>query len=142
MSAASAHSCVTIPIALLLAPSPRVALADTIVLKSGRKYEGRVVDQGDRYLLIQPDGRKLPFPKRIVKEVITPETVRKKYSAEYESRRAKASTPQEKWELAKLCEKWGSAKDNYPTQRCAGGWRACTGSSTCCRRNAQRRAGC
>ena len=47
-----------------------LVLGDTIVMESGAKFEGRVEDQGDIYILHIPDGGHMTFPKAVVKEVI------------------------------------------------------------------------
>jgi len=55
--------------------------ADTLVTKDGKQWQGRIVDEGESYTLIQPDGSKLSFPKDVVQEVISPEIKRPEYEA-------------------------------------------------------------
>lgn len=46
------------------------APADVLVTKDGSRFQGKVIEQGDSYLLVKPDGRKMTFPKEKVEEVI------------------------------------------------------------------------
>jgi len=44
--------------------------ADTIVMPSGTRFEGRVEEAGDKYILHTPTGGRMTFPKAAVKEVV------------------------------------------------------------------------
>lgn len=58
-------------VGLLLGASSSGPLgADVLVLKSGRRYEGKVVEQGDTYVLTKPGGGRMALPKSIVAKVI------------------------------------------------------------------------
>jgi hypothetical protein len=46
------------------------ALADTIYLKNGQKFEGKVIVKGDQIILISETGSRLPFPKDRVDRVV------------------------------------------------------------------------
>jgi len=56
--------------AFLAAVAPAGARADSLITLSGSRYEGEVADQGNAYLLTQPNGAKMTFPKTLVREVI------------------------------------------------------------------------
>jgi len=58
----------------------QAALADVLVAKNGKRWEGQVVDKGDRYILTRPGGGKITFPKRMVRKIIW----RKDLVAEFE----------------------------------------------------------
>lgn len=64
------------PVAVFLLLLPLVALAsqsataDVLVLKSGVRYQGEVVDDGENYIVVLPGGARLPFPKDLVATVI------------------------------------------------------------------------
>jgi len=47
-----------------------MAAGDTLVTKSGSRYEGKVEDQGDFYLLTKSGGGEMVLPRGMVKEVI------------------------------------------------------------------------
>lgn len=49
---------------------PSDATADVFVLKSGRRIEGTVTDEGDKYQIVTPDGAKMHWPKNVVREII------------------------------------------------------------------------
>ncbi len=49
--------------AALAALCSGAALADTIYLKNGQKFEGKVVVKGDQVILLLESGTRLPFPK-------------------------------------------------------------------------------
>ena len=51
-----------------------VAQADKLVTQSGQEFEGKVVEEAERYILIAPNGGKMPFAKSMVREVIRTET--------------------------------------------------------------------
>lgn len=46
------------------------ALGDTLITKSGSKYKGTVIKDGDNYILIKPSGGRMTFPGSMVREVI------------------------------------------------------------------------
>ena len=46
------------------------SLTDVIILKSGRRLEGKVKESGDLYSLTEADGSRSVIPKRLVKEFI------------------------------------------------------------------------
>ena len=46
------------------------ALGDTLITKSGSKYKGIVIKDGDNYILIKPSGGRMTFPGSMVREVI------------------------------------------------------------------------
>ncbi len=49
---------------------PAGATADVLVLKSGRRIEGEVTDEGDKYQIVTPDGATMHWPKGVVREII------------------------------------------------------------------------
>ena len=56
------------------------ASADTLVTKSGHRWQGKVIEKGSVYVLIKPNGSKMRFPKSVVTEVITAQALRAEFA--------------------------------------------------------------
>lgn len=54
---------------LIVVVLPLAAAGDVLVTKSGTEYRGKVIDQGDSYLLHKAGGGKVTFPKSMVREI-------------------------------------------------------------------------
>lgn len=61
---------VALAIAVALIICSQHTFADTLITQTGQRFEGRVIEEGERYLLISPSGGKMPFPKSMVREII------------------------------------------------------------------------
>lgn len=96
-------------LALVSGLSRSTVLADALITKAGKRLEGTVVDHGEFWLLIRPNGSEMRFPKSVIEEAIAQRGLRAKHEPEYMARQGKATTPEAKWELAELCDKWGIA---------------------------------
>jgi len=57
----------------------QAADADVLITHSGSRYEGKVTDKGDFYVLTMAGGGEMSFPKSMVREVIVPERLRPEY---------------------------------------------------------------
>jgi len=54
---------------------------EALITKSGARWEGKIEDKGDAYLLTTPKGEKMRFPKEVVREVITREKLVSEFQA-------------------------------------------------------------
>ncbi len=87
----------------------QAVLADVLVTKSGSRWEGKVVEEGEAYVLIKPNGSKMTFPKSIVHEVIRSEVFHTQYKAMLKS--ADLTDDSQVDKLAKFAAKYGLSEE-------------------------------
>lgn len=78
------------------------ASADVLVTKMGKRYHGKVEDKGNAYRIVM-SRTTLTFPKSVVREVITEESVK----ADYDKLRSKVRTAQDRQGLGDWCAERG-----------------------------------
>jgi hypothetical protein len=87
---------------VLLAPVLlSVARADTIYLKNGKQFEGKVVLQGDQVVLVSENGSRVFFPRDRVERVERGPAPWEVYARKFASLRK--DDPQAQFQLAKWC---------------------------------------
>ncbi|HUV38466.1 MAG TPA: hypothetical protein VMY39_02580 [Planctomycetota bacterium] len=70
-----------VAVAVLLGLTAGPASGDLLVTQSGSKFEGRVTEKGDTWVLVKSNGTKLAFPKDLVREVIFSQQFRAAFAA-------------------------------------------------------------
>ena len=55
------------------------ALGDVVIVKSGRKYSGKVTERDDSYVVHQAGGKRISLPKSIVAKYIKSEAAQQRY---------------------------------------------------------------
>jgi len=81
--------------------SPGLSRGDTVILKNGQKFEGKVVIKGDQVIVISERGSKMPFPKNRVERVERGPAPWELY--EQKAARVKPGDAEAHFELARWC---------------------------------------